>query len=257
MICHFGTFVINLKQDKDRWEKIKNNFEGTNIKLNRFDAIYGSNIKHQNRKNTSTICWYACPYAVLGCGLSHITLIQQINRENFYKYALILEDDAIPLYKDIKKKINDTIIQINNVDKNWDMIKLYCHGLCDYKNNTIKLPKYVHTSTAAYLVSKKGMKKISNMKLKWHIDVQYAWSKLIIYKSHIPMFTTTEEGSHTSKNNIFTKKLFNFKINKNSHPLYYYLGINVIKIPIINYELNYYKIIIIVTLCIIIMFLCK
>lgn len=241
---NLGTYVINLEQDKNKWKQMKKNFVDTDIVLNRYNAIYGQNKKSIDKKNITNFCWNLCPDAVLGCGLSHLTLMQKINKENKYSYALILEDDAIPLYKDLKKKIVNIIKNVEDKDKDWDIIKLYCQGLCDYKKNTIKIPKFFHGATVAYLVSKKGITKISNMKLVYHMDIQYAFSKLKIYKSIKPLFETSIEKSRTSEKNTLIKKIFNFKISENTLPTYYYLEQKIIKLPIINYELTLYEIII-------------
>ena len=88
---NFNTYVINLEKDKEKWNKIIDNFKNTGIKLNRFDAIYGKTIdKKTKKKYTTTICNNLCPDAVVGCGISHIKL---------NKFSLI--------------KVNKQIIQIN------------------------------------------------------------------------------------------------------------------------------------------------
>ena len=45
----FNTYVINLKKDNQKWEKIQSNFKNTGIKLIRFNAIHGANLTNDDK----------------------------------------------------------------------------------------------------------------------------------------------------------------------------------------------------------------
>ena len=46
----FNTYVINLENDKKKWNIMLENFKDTGIKLNRFDAIYGKTVDKNLKK---------------------------------------------------------------------------------------------------------------------------------------------------------------------------------------------------------------
>ena len=66
-----------------------------------------------------------------GCGLSHYKLLDDIYNKYKYssnRFSLILEDDAIPLFKD-KKQLNEII---KDIPIDCDILFLYCQGKCGY-----------------------------------------------------------------------------------------------------------------------------
>lgn len=69
-------FVINLDKRKDRWEQIQENFKEYPFFLQRFSAI-----KHHRG-------W-------IGCGLSHMRIVQMAKEANM-PYVLLIEDDCHP-----------------------------------------------------------------------------------------------------------------------------------------------------------------
>ena len=86
----FNTYVINLKNDKEKWQKINYNFKNTGIKLLRFDAIYGKTVdKKTKKKYTSKLCNIFCPNGVVGCGISHIMLNEFIYNNHKIKLLLL------------------------------------------------------------------------------------------------------------------------------------------------------------------------
>src|SRR5438477_11440696 len=91
------TFVINLKKRTDRWNTINKSFSGTGIKLMRWNAVYGKDLKKDMiKKITTPFCNRFCSDFMIGCWLSHYTLWQWIVKKNLDN-VLILEDDAVPV----------------------------------------------------------------------------------------------------------------------------------------------------------------
>ena len=246
-MTQFNTYVINLKKDKDKLAKITKDLNNIKFNFIRFDAINGRHTDNKIlKKYVSNICNNFCPDAVIGCGLSHILLAKYFLKNDPNNFALILEDDAVPLYSNMKQEI---IKCVNNIDKNWDIIKLYCFGFCNYNANYDN--KLLTGSNAAYLLSKNGAKKISQFKLYNHIDIQYNLSNLSnlrMYKNKYPLFSTYFDKSSTSGKNYLIEKLFNFKINNYSPPAYFFLQEKALKIPFVNIELSVYHFLFIILL---------
>jgi GR25 family glycosyltransferase involved in LPS biosynthesis len=242
----FNTYVINLENDKKKWNIMLENFKDTGIKLNRFDAIYGKTVdKSLKKKYASGFCDNFCPNAVVGCGLSHIMLNEQIINNDKNSFALICEDDVKPIVKNLGKNILDLV---NKIPNNWDVIKLIDQGFCGSKskyeyNDNILSKLYPCGSTAGYLVSKKGSEKISKLKLINHFDIQIDLdSNIKIYKSPINFLETSMENSSTSEKNFLTK--LNLKKDKKlKMPISFYLNEKILKI--FNYEITFFHLLII------------
>ena len=54
----FNTYVINLEQDKVKYENIKKNLNENNIIPYRFNAIYGKNVKNEYDDYLTSYCKY-------------------------------------------------------------------------------------------------------------------------------------------------------------------------------------------------------
>lgn len=244
MSNNFNTYVINLKKDKEKWQKINDHFKNTGLKLIRFDAIYGKTVdKKTKNKYTTKLCNIFCPNGVVGCGISHIMLNEIISKNDNNDFALILEDDVIPS-NNIKKEI---LNYVKNMKFEWDIIKLFDQGFCNSKskfnyNNSLISKLFPCGSTAAYLVSKNGSKKIANMKLYNHIDLQYQLnSELKIYKMNKKLIYTDELDSSISSNDgiINSLNIFNHRDKKLNMPISFFLNQKFIKI--FNIEISYFN----------------
>lgn len=118
----FNTYVINLKKDKIKLKIIQNNLNNVNMPFILFNAINGRGQSSKVlQENITDSCNIFCPNAVIGCGLSHILLTKHFYNNDPNNFALILEDDAKPLYKNIQYKIMECVENMGN--KKWDIIK--------------------------------------------------------------------------------------------------------------------------------------
>jgi len=246
----FNTYVINLDEDIDRFNKLKANFKKLYIHAERFKAINGKKIKDYNKydKYLSNYSKYFSPKFIIGCGLSHYILLDTIykkyknGKEN--EYSLILEDDVIINIKN-REQIEDII---KNIDKDIDILLLFCQGFCNYEKNMKN--KYIKTnlfsvSAAAYLVRNDRIPKILKEKLYFHIDLQRCRNKdlnIKIYKDKL--FVVNNNNSYNSgkyKNckidNYITKifKLENIKMSM-------VLKSVMFRIPGLDWELRIYHI---------------
>jgi glycosyl transferase family 25 len=177
-------FVINLKTRQDRWNEIKNQFKNTDLKLIRWNAVYGKDLSEkQIRAITSDFCNVFCSHGIVGCWLSHYTLWQFIVKHNIDN-VLVLEDDAKPV-TEFNSRIST---ELKKIPKDYDLVYFGCSGSCDkigddviglgYKKNKVisddLIIPTVPLGTHAYLISNKGAQKLLSYrelkKVRYHID---------------------------------------------------------------------------------------
>ena len=183
-------YVINLDRQIGNYPRVKdsmNDLGGFNVqRVSAIDGKMGEHLDHLEH-NVGYICKETCPDSVIAIALSHKKVAQMI-LDSGVDYALVLEDDAIPIKDDFHKKLQRTLTE---VPKDWDIINLYCDGfICKPNMNN----SYLSGSFAAYLISKKGAKKMTNLNIYTHIDMQthFNFKK---YKSSENLFITDESES--------------------------------------------------------------
>src|SRR3990172_8149651 len=120
-------YVINLDKDKERLQKITENFKKYNLKFNRFPAVYGKDLSKDELDNETTLLCRSilCNYGVVGCALSHKTLWKKLVDDINNDYYVILEDDATfdNNFVNILPKIEETLVKYDI-----DLLHLYCGG---------------------------------------------------------------------------------------------------------------------------------
>ena len=162
-------YVINLKKNKDRLEKFMKNAKKANIKVERFDAVYG---KELSKDHPDILKHFVKNHGLrlsqIGCALSHIKIMEDAINNN-YNNILIFEDDAI-IQEDFWDRFYEAY---NELPKDWDMLLLSIntgYGKL-YNNKLIKLTKYNgNWGSIGYLVNINFIKKIVNNKFNTTID---------------------------------------------------------------------------------------
>jgi GR25 family glycosyltransferase involved in LPS biosynthesis len=242
MECH----VINLDRSINNFYKIRPSLIRAGLSPQRFkgvDAKKGHHKEHLYRLTNN--CKKFCPSGVIGCGLSHILLAEQLLYNGYgTQGSLILEDDVTPINE--STLLNDIQSTIESVPQDWDIIKLHCDMCIDGTNSH----NINGGSFAAYLISKSGLEKMASLKLDWHIDLQ-ANNTFKIYKSSQNLFKADESFSDHSDRNVVTpfgllngpKKYF-FSGEKNFDDMISY---KVFKI--FNYEVSGLQLILFCILC--------
>ena len=185
-------YVINLDRQIENYSKVEsdmNDLGGFNVqRVSAIDGKRGDHIPYVE----SDITWFCketCPNSAIAIALSHKKVAKNI-LDSGVDYALVLEDDVLPIQKGFHDALQKTLDEVTN---DWDIIKLYCQGLCDKGSNNLG---YTTGSTAAMLVSRNGAKKIYNMKIYYHIDYQLNFEKdFKQYKSRFNLFTVDETSS--------------------------------------------------------------
>ena len=165
------------------------------------DAKMDDHLKYLD--NLTPYCKNFCPTGVIGCGLSHILLAKKLY-ENGTELAIILEDDAYPIISNLNVEIEKVI---SETPSNWDIIKLHC----DFCKLNVSTTNIFQGSTAAYIINKSGLEKLSNLKLYNHLEIQLSMdSNFHIYKSKKNIFWADEKNSENRDNNSTFLSKFNF-----------------------------------------------
>lgn len=267
-----NVFVINLKHRQDRWNKIQDDFKNTQLRLKKWDGIYGKNLTEEQIKDlTNSYCYNFCSTGMMGCWLSHYSLWQYIVK-NKLNNTLILEDDAVPV-QDFNQKLNKFL----KTSAEYDIIYLGCDGSCDNKNNYFgesffgknndlyingnkidnmivpAFPLGMH----AYIISYNGAKKlIEHDKLKkigFHIDYYLAKHIFNNPDESFKMYSTNEpfivQRAEDNISDIVDNEhpLFNFIFSKikftNSHNMDYIMNTKIFYIRKLDVSVNWYFVI--------------
>jgi GR25 family glycosyltransferase involved in LPS biosynthesis len=221
------TFVINLDNYRENYDKQLPYLENIGLQIERFSAINAikdDHLKEQFRPFITEFAIKFTPKSVIGCALSHILCCKHIynefidldnvceikneSRGLINKYFLIMEDDAFPLYsrEDFYKLLNKNLWEINLLDKNWDIIQL--HSDAFFPTEKTYITHFFTGSTAAYLISYRGLKKMSQEKVKSHLDFETQnFIKFNKYRVKNNLFYTNEK---TSLNRVISKDNISF-----------------------------------------------
>lgn len=163
------TYVINLKKNKDRWDNILNLANNANLKITRFDAIYGKELDNDDYRIKKYFKMNILNKNQIGCALSHISIWEDAVK-NDYDNIIIFEDDAI-IPPEFNNRLN-TIL--NQLPDNWDMVLLGItlgHGTV-YSNNLLRPYKeHGNWGLMGYIINTKFIKSIlPTLKLNKPID---------------------------------------------------------------------------------------
>lgn len=256
----YNTYVINMADSTKRWDQISKHLDDIGINYSRFDAIDGNNIENKYDEYL-TFAKPITPNSVIGCGLSHFLATKQ-HFENNDNIAMILEDDAIPMFND--KNVIHNVIE--TAPKDWEIILLYAQGITNYRDNTWEITtKFASGSAAAYLINKKGYQKRynnGNYKLFTHTDCERSLYDVNVYKTPKPIFMPCDtignscnvESSSTSNiysNNIFDSITDSLYFDETETNITGYKGnqifrYNIIKIPGTNVNLDSIRLLMII-----------
>src|SRR6056300_339129 len=158
---YFNTYVINLESYNKRYEVQKKKLNDVGIYPTRINAYYKKNIEKSEIKKYFGYFSFLYPDTMIGCNYSHLQAVKYFLENDTNDVALILEDDAFPLFSnvsEIRKKLTNI---------NWDMLSLHCDGLCPTK---VGRPYLFSGSAAAYFITREGARKLLKHKLTNYID---------------------------------------------------------------------------------------
>jgi len=166
--------VINLDKDTDRLNKITKNLSPNTF--TRIPGVYGKETDFTSYTNIFWLSHYIAPKSALGNSMSHKRAMNYFLQQSEKEYALILEDDAVPMNNNYMEEVVEAI---QNAPSNWEIIKL------DYVpnfnlNNYNRLPSLILT---AYIINRKGAEKKVNDLTIYHIDIEWAFFNEHIYNN--------------------------------------------------------------------------
>ena len=225
------TFVINLDDYKENYEKQLPYLESLGLSPHRFSGINALKDEHLNpiyKQYISNFALHFTPKSVIGCALSHILCCKHIYEnyiinESSYggktPYFLIMEDDAFPKYNktEFYERLNKTIYDITILDPNWEIIQL--HSDCLYSTTDSYNTHFACGSNAAYLISESGLKKNLKYKILSHVDfIEHNFIRYKKYRAKENLFYTNEKES-LNRNISKTKNLYYYSLYFKSYIL--------------------------------------
>jgi hypothetical protein len=198
------------------------------IRFSGVDASKGDHLEYLD--HITPVCQSTCPKGVMGIGLSHILLAQKLWDQGT-EVALVLEDDAYPKVEDLQSEIEKTILEVPD---DWSIIKLHCDYCHEGHTNS-----GAGGSLAAYVINRKGMDFMRNLKLAWHLDVQIRFEPTV-YKSRENLFWTDEHQSENreSVSTPLGKFLDNFIPNSGEKTIDHLLSFKVFRVPGTTFEVT-------------------
>lgn len=243
---YFNTYVINLESQKKRYEVQKKKLNDVGIYATRINAYYKKDIEKSEIKKYFGYFSFLYPDTMIGCNYSHLQAIKYFLENDKNDVALILEDDAFPLFSNVSELRK----KLTNI--NWDMLSLHCDGLCPTKGVR---PYYLSGSTAAYFITREGARKLLKHKLTNYIDRKTNYIKNFnkrIDKQN--SFWTDEEGimsgqpstNRNDKNSScpsFIESISPYLMNRGEKTLCHFKNYKSFKIPGINKEIVYSEIV--------------
>jgi GR25 family glycosyltransferase involved in LPS biosynthesis len=175
--------VINMADAKSRMAKMDAGLKQNRVNYDRFEAIVGKDVGRDDR--LTGLCNSFCTDATKGCTLSHRTVWEMAQKNN-WEYVLIFEDDVeIPANFDAEfKKVWEA------VPRDFDVLEFGCDLYCNDKTWASELlttltntrPEVLNDSVIrikgltclhTYVVSRKGIEKLlAHSKLSTVPDLQ-------------------------------------------------------------------------------------
>jgi len=236
----FNTYVINLDSQKKRYEVQENKLNEVGIYPTRISGYTFEEIgESELQKHFVQTTPFLKPRNTVGCSYSHIQALKHFLENDPYDVALILEDDAFPLFTNVvhlEKKLE-------NID--WDYLSLHCDGVCPKDGGKSGL---LSGSTAAYFITREGAKKIINYKHSFHYDVQTTTMKNLDKKIDDKNSFWTDENakmsgeSSTNRYNRYCHSIYDkitkIVVNRGEKTACHFKDYAILRIPLLGYNVS-------------------
>ena len=263
-----NAYVLSLPQDHARYNDLITHshqhvldapFLLTPTKI---EGIYGKDLHHEARFQACRSAWYRTwiTPSMLGCGLSHLKALNTfLCSPESTRYALILEDDAriqpgldaalwLKLIQQMKQQELD-LVHLGGHETEWGYRTLV--GSWDGGNSSPPpspdrariLPVGWWSTTAAYLVTRKGAEKILDRlgkgNLVYHLDTMYhGLIQSGILRTgcvSLPWFMTRSYESHNSSAAGWFDPIFR---RMNPDIVHLLLTMSMVQIPFLGFPLT-------------------
>ena len=84
-------YVINMDKDTERLNNIYKECNKNNIKFERFTGVDASKLSIKEKNNYVTkFCQNFCTNSMIGCGISHIKIYEDVIKKNYNNFFLYL-----------------------------------------------------------------------------------------------------------------------------------------------------------------------
>jgi len=224
IIYSMPIYIISM--DKDRYDRTieevvtKGGFPLKNV--NHFHAVDGSSSLLSSSPSVDDITPFAqhfCTPKMIGNGLSHIHVARCfLQHTDSPEMALILEDDVRTLPDTLQrleelliemmsgKTLCETLSPTRKWTVEWDIFLLFYQGLCRMghpSEKDTKIQVYGCGSTAAYLLSRPGAIKMSQIRVFYHTDLQRNSNLFHVRCSSEPIFLTYDSSSKDTSSFLY------------------------------------------------------
>jgi|SaaInlStandDraft_4_1057021.scaffolds.fasta_scaffold00658_8 GR25 family glycosyltransferase involved in LPS biosynthesis len=165
----FNIHFISLRKNKERSKNILDIIKKHNLKATIFPAINGLKINYENSIKDgyiTTLTKENMKAGAIGCGLSHITLLEQFLKSK--KEVITVFEDDVFFHSDFVKRYSDFF---DNVPKDFDVCQILHHlwnrdekVKSEYKMDSKYVMKgYPQLGAVGLLVSRNGAKKLLSL----------------------------------------------------------------------------------------------
>ena len=150
-------YIISM--NLERFERTKGHLQDAGVQGIRAPGVLGTASRWKD-PSVSLFGNLVAPDHALGCGLAHTRLAKRILAEG-HALTLVVEDDVHVLSpRTLEADLREAIAKAS---PGWEMLQLHCAGVCR-DHQPFRL------STAAYLITREGARKLAAMRLHHHID---------------------------------------------------------------------------------------
>jgi GR25 family glycosyltransferase involved in LPS biosynthesis len=248
----FDTYVINMDSQKSRWEAQSKALDGIGINPIRIPGVLitDQDVSGYIDDNFTKFCKYTCPYSAIGITASHKKACSEFLKTD-NSVALILEDDAYPLFDDVE--ILDQYLMSLPPADSWDMWSLHC----DIKCSSNKLDLVKNTSAAAYFISRVGAERVLNYKFPYHYDIvstfhfkkrvaerNFFWTDERSIKAGPNDVSTNRQTNRFNHENPINKWISKKLISRGEKDVIDILEYKIIRIPFTNITLSYINLVV-------------
>ena len=164
MEMQLPAFVVSM--DAQRLGRTREALRAHGIQLTHVPGVDGSDPALRARGDVSRFAKLFCPDKTLGCALAHRAAARALLATGA-PAGLVLEDDVVVCCDgDLRRELEACAVRRDDA---WDVIRLYCQGFCS-TNESRGIT--MQGSTAAYLLSRQGARRLSELPVWWHVDVE-------------------------------------------------------------------------------------
>ena len=191
-------YVINLDKDQDRLKKITEVMKPHPII--RVPGVYGKDMDFSGSEEIFFTSRYLSPKSINGASMSHRKAVKLFYETSHKPYAVILEDDAVPVLPNYMDEIQEAI---RNAPADWDVIKLdYVPmqiGNIQFNDpNTTAYTSNITPLFTAYIINKRSAEAILKTKIYYYPDLDIHFYGLKLYNNPKIIFKQVEVGENHS-----------------------------------------------------------